>query len=372
MIDYRIYYAAFHSLFRFSQAKMRKLYLEWGSDIGQLWENFDPVSVLPILQGVSREECSSRHSSFDLPALQRRIEELGVTIVFEDDDVFPAVLQEVHPSVCMLYCIGDTSLLLSPSIAVVGARKMSIYAKQVLEDWIPVVEKAGSAVLSGGAVGVDARAHARAVELGIPTIAVLGSGVDVMYPACNKQLFHTIVAQSGLLVSEFPVGAKPEVFHFPLRNRILAALAHTILVVEAKQKSGALITAKIALELGKEVLAVVGNMYDEGREGVHRIIQKGEAAPVVSKEHFAELLGISSQHLEIQEVIPECTEKEATLLQCCTHIPQEQDLLLVQSGLSIQDFQLCLTTLELKSYIQKVQGTKWIRLCSYKTVTRPV
>ncbi len=192
------------------------------------------------------------------------------------DREFPAVLRNLPQPPPRLYVQGRVELLERPGIAVVGTRQHSVYGRDATASFVVGLVRAGYTIISGLARGIDSIAHRTALEAGGDTVAVLGTGLDVPYPPEHEDLFRAIV-ERGCLVTEFPPGTPPLKYHFPQRNRIIAGLARGVLVVEAPEKSGAMITAEYALEEGKEVFAVPGPIHNPTSVGTNRLIQDGAA-----------------------------------------------------------------------------------------------
>ncbi|MBV8518209.1 MAG: DNA-protecting protein DprA [Acidobacteria bacterium] len=200
-------------------------------------------------------------------ALRERV----VTLV---DDAYPPLLREIADPPLVLHVRGDVSLLAKPAVAVVGSRRASPYAINAAQHLTRALASAGLTIVSGLALGIDAAAHHAALAANGKTIAVLGTGIDVVYPRSNARLFRSI-EREGLIVSEFPPGAPPKREHFPIRNRVISGLALGTVIVEATRHSGSLVTARMAAEQGREVFAVPGSIFSAGSEGTHRLIQYG-------------------------------------------------------------------------------------------------
>jgi DNA processing protein len=192
------------------------------------------------------------------------------------DPYFPGALRKLPQPPPVLHVLGRVELLQRPGIAVIGTRAHSVYGRDATVSFVVGLVRAGYVIISGLARGIDGIAHRTALEVGGDTVAVLGTGIDVPYPPEHDELFQTI-AERGCLVSEFPRGTPPLKWHFPQRNRIIAGLARAVLVVEAPEKSGAMITADYALEEGKEVFAVPGPIHNPTSQGTNRLIQDGAA-----------------------------------------------------------------------------------------------
>lgn len=197
----------------------------------------------------------------------------GCAITLADDE-YPALLREIIDPPLALYCRGDRQLLRKPAIAVVGSRRASPYAINAAQHLARHLTQAGLVVVSGLAEGVDSAAHQSALAAEGSTIAVLGTGVDVIYPRSNTRLFRSIESR-GLIVTEFAPGTPPLACNFPIRNRVISGLCLGTIIVEATSRSGSLITARLAAEQGREVFAVPGSIFSPGSEGTHRLIQYG-------------------------------------------------------------------------------------------------
>ena len=189
---------------------------------------------------------------------------------------YPPRLYDLYDPPATLYIYGDIRLLKMPMMAIVGSRNASQEGLKNARLFAQALSKAGSLILSGLARGVDSAAHQAALDLGPkhPTAAILGTGIDIVYPRQNIGLSNAI-GQQGLLISEFHLGVGPKAFHFPRRNRIIAALALGVVVVEAAEKSGSLITARLAADLGREVFALPGSIHSHNSSGCHLLIQHG-------------------------------------------------------------------------------------------------
>lgn len=206
-------------------------------------------------------------------------EDAEIQVIPITSSAYPALLGEIHQPPPLLYVKGALSALTGKTIAVVGTRQMSEYGRQVTEKLVGEMASAGVVVISGLAAGIDTAAHWATLRHQLTTVAVLGNGLDITYPASNKKLSADIVKSAGTLVTEYPLGTQPTKATFPQRNRIVAGLSHGVVVVEGDLKSGAMITARLALEEGRTVFAVPGNILASGSQGTFRLLQHG-ATPV--------------------------------------------------------------------------------------------
>jgi len=207
-----------------------------------------------------------------------------------DSTHYPSRLCDLYDPPSSLYIQGDINLLRMPMIAVVGSRNASPEGLKNARLFARALSKAGALILSGLAKGIDSAAHLAAIELGPNhfTAAILGTGTDIVYPRQNFGLSQAISRQ-GLLISEFPLGAGPQAWHFPKRNRIIAALSLGVVVIEAAERSGSLITARLAADLGREVFALPGPINSSNSAGCHRLIQQGAKLVFTPKDVLEEL-----------------------------------------------------------------------------------
>ena len=198
-----------------------------------------------------------------------------------EDSTYPEKLKEIYNPPKKIYLIGNEKLLNRKSIAIIGCRECTRYGAENAYKFGYELAKENICVISGFAKGIDTYSHKGAVSAKGKTIAVLGCGLDIIYPPENIELYKQILLQGGAIISEYPLGSKPEKHHFPERNRIISGLSSGVLVIEAKKKSGTMITVDFALEQGREVYAVPGNISSENSYGTNELIKEG-ATPVTS------------------------------------------------------------------------------------------
>ncbi|MBN2808065.1 MAG: DNA-processing protein DprA [Deltaproteobacteria bacterium] len=226
-------------------------------------------------------------------SLRHRVREIGGEIISLDNPLYPENLAQISDPPPILFLKGDLSALRLPAIAVVGARRASELGRRFAFSLSSRLAAQGLAVISGLALGVDGAAHEGSLRGGGPTIAVLGTGLDVVYPAAHRHLSEKII-ENGVLLTEFPPGAGPDKHHFPRRNRLVSGLAQGVVVVEAGEKSGSLITARLALEQGREVFAVPGPPGLPGSRGVNRLLKDGAQLLESVEDIFSALPWLSS------------------------------------------------------------------------------
>jgi DNA processing protein len=216
--------------------------------------------------------------------------------IMRGDSNYPERLNDLYDPPACLYINGDITLLKEPMVAIVGSRKSSAQGLTHSHYFAQSLSKAGATVISGLAKGIDGAAHRASLGIGSKTLAVCGTGLDITYPKEHLALAHAI-SNHGLLVSEFAPGTGPKAFHFPRRNRLIAALALGVLVIEAAEKSGSLITARLAAELGREVFALPGPINDPLFAGCNELIQQGAKLARSPKDVLEELTFHQKHHL---------------------------------------------------------------------------
>ena len=230
--------------------------------------------VLGDLKYALPEETSQWIESMDWDVEIKRLQEKRVKVLTILDGGYPQRLKEIYLPPIVLFYRGNLSLINQRAVAIVGSRDHSKYAKDCIHELVPTIVNDGIVVVSGLARGVDTLAHEETLRTSGNTIAVIGSGLDVVYPPENVNLYD-MIAKRGLLLSEYPLESRPLKFHFPYRNRIIAGLSHGVCVIEAKEKSGSLITANLALSENREVFAVPGNIFSPHSKGTNSLIEAG-------------------------------------------------------------------------------------------------
>lgn len=254
-----------------------------------------PFAFLCTIPGISDAAATAigATSPADGERVFAQVEEMGARCLVSADPEYPEALREIPDPPPVLFAMGDLSLLARPGVAIVGSRDHSGYGQEVAERVARAAARAGIAIVSGMARGLDAVAHAEALRVGGPTIGVLGNGLGVIYPAANRLLYER-VAEKGLLLTEFPPGDKPLAHSFPRRNRIISGLARVTVVVEAAEGSGTLITVGAALVQGRDVMAVPGPITSLTSVGTNRLIRDG-AEPLLDPAdllaHYPEVAG---------------------------------------------------------------------------------
>jgi len=278
---------------------------------------------------------------------------------------YPPQLAEIADPPPLLFVRGDPAALQATQIAVVGSRNPSPTGEKLAHDFAAALVQAGLTVTSGLALGVDAAAHQGALRGKGCTVAVAGTGLDQVYPARNVRLAEDILAQGGALVSEFPIGTAPQAGNFPRRNRIISGLSRGVLVVEAALRSGSLITARMALEQGREVFAIPGSIHNPLSRGCNALIKQG-AKLVESIEDVVEELGgvlpgrIGSPPAD--EVANGLDDEQAALLKAVAYEPTSVDTLIAATGFAPKAISSMLLLLELDGYVVSASGGHYCRI----------
>ncbi len=297
-----------------------------------------------------------------------RAEEIGAEMIALRDPHYPFLLRQIHDPPMFLWMRGRLPVSNSPErmLAIVGTRRMSPYGLRVTGELTEALVREGFSIVSGLAYGIDAAAHRAALNAGGCTIAVLGSGIDRIYPAQHSPLAEELMVE-GALLSEYAMGAIPEGTHFPRRNRIVSGLALGTLVVEAYEEGGALITARLALEQNRETFAVPGSVHSPASAGVNRLIQKGEAKLVQRVEDILEELDMGSKAMSVPvKDIPVLSPQETTLCQALstTAGPLHINTLCLSAGMDPATALVHLLDLELKGIVKQLAGKQFFLVAS--------
>ncbi len=297
----------------------------------------------------------------DPVAERERLARSGADFVTMGDHDYPALLRTVDGAPAALHVIGALSPHDEVAIAVVGSRNVTSYGRQATAHLVEGLVRNGVTIVSGLARGVDAVAHRSAIDAGGRTIAVLGCGVDIIYPSEHRSLALDIT-RHGAIISEFPLGTKPDAPNFPMRNRVISGLSLGTLVVEAGDASGALITAARACEQNREVFAVPGSMFAPRSAGTNRLISRGEAKLVVSVEDILEELHLESAPQQLaMELVLAHDGTEETLLGLLGSEPVHVDSLTRASDLPISVVSSTLAMLELRGIVRQVTHMQYVR-----------
>ncbi len=347
-------------------ARLRTLVAAFESAQGALRAPHGAIAALPgfsLAAATAVRATSSDTGRRILEALDR----LGAAVLLPGGAAFPALLREIRDPPALLYAWGDVALLGRRAAALVGSRNHSAYGAEAARLLAAGVARAGAVVVSGMARGIDAIAHAAALDAGGASVGVLGNGFGVVYPAANRALYERMV-EHGCLVTELPPGERPRAHTFPRRNRLIAGLAGVTVVVEAAPTSGAIITADHALEQGRGVLAVPGPITSPTSLGCNKLIQQG-AKPALCPGDILEELGLPGAaeapgrgpgvSRPASAVPPELSELQRTLWDSLSAEPKHVDALVAAAGAETGAVLTALTELELRGLVRQEAGMRF-------------
>lgn len=358
-MDETAYWIGFNKVSGIGPARMAAL-LEVFGTAGAAWNGASQKLRDAGLDKRSIDNLVRARHEFDLEQEWRRIRNAGVQVVTWQDSDYPANLKSLENCPPLLYVRGTLCEDDVWSIAIVGTRRASVYGREVSGRLASDLARAGVTIVSGLALGIDTIAHRTALDAGQRTIAVLGSGVDQIYPPENRGLAAQI-AENGAVVSEYPLGTRPEANNFPPRNRVISGLSKAVVIVEAPKRSGALITARFAAEQGRDVFAVPGNITSPGSAGCNDLIRKG-AAPLLESQDVLDQLKL--EHLvEVkyqQQALP-LDPDEDRILEYLSLEPIHVDDLVRRSELPSAQIASMLTMLELKGLVRQVGVLSYVR-----------
>lgn len=275
------------------------------------------------------------------------------------DKEYPEILKEIPDPPGVLFYKGDMKLFKTYCLAVVGSRSYSKYGEMVNRKIVDILAKSGITIVSGLALGIDTLAHESALDMGGKTIAVLGNGLDTIYPTTNIRLADKIIQNNGLIITEYPVGIPAFKSNFPLRNRIIAGLSLGTLVIEAAEDSGSLITARASIEYNREVFAVPGSIFNDQSKGPNKLIKMGARLVESAEDILVELnLGNMKNSQIVQEIIPD-NEDEAKVLNILEK-PIAVDSIIKETKLAPTLVNTTLIMLEMKGKIRNLGGTIYV------------
>ncbi len=360
-LDDLAYWIAFSRVPGIGPKRFRQLLTFFQDDVAAAW-NADSAALARA--GIDQRTADSflRQRKSIVPQRElERLEKLRITVITWKDKNYPPLLKAIDYAPPVLYVAGKLTEADQFAIAIVGTRNASQYGRQVTEQFAGELAGHNVTIVSGLALGIDTIAHKAALDAGGRTIAVMACGLDTIYPADNRGLAKRIVESGqGALITEFPLGVRPESRYFPTRNRIISGLSLGVLITEAPQKSGALITVKFALEQGREVFAVPGNIFSAKSTGVNKIIQEG-AHPVMGVADILESLDLFMipQQIEMQAILPD-NDEERTLLSLLSHEPRHIDELIRESNLPAMTVTSTLTMMELKGMVRQVGSMQFV------------
>jgi DNA processing protein len=352
------YWVGFSLIPRIGRVKLSRLENQFG-DMGKAWKASPAELSHAGLDKGSVNAIVNWRPKISPEAEMEKLERQEIKAFTYHDKGYPARLKEIYDYPPIIYVKGSLVPQDEWCLAVVGTRKTTVYGRQATEEIVADLARNKITIVSGLARGIDSIAHRSALQAGGRTIAVFGCGLDVIYPAENASLAASI-AENGALISEFPLGTEPRRENFPLRNRIMSGLSLGVLVVEAGEGSGALITAQRAVEQNREVFAVPGSIFSQSSRETNRLIQDGAKLVRDCGDILEELnLRAVARQIELKEVIP-ASDTETLLLKQLSAEPTHIDEVCRGSGLPIATVSSTLAMMELKGMVRQVGTMSYI------------
>nr|WP_090240900.1 DNA-processing protein DprA [Pseudomonas guineae] len=345
-----------HCLPELGPRRFRKLLSAFGSASAALSAPASAWRSLGLPQACSearRSEAVRERAAQSLAWLESETQHL----LMWDDPIYPGLLAELADAPPLLFVQGDPTLLEQPQLAMVGSRRASRPGLDTAHSFARSLAGGGFVITSGLALGIDGAAHQGALDACGKTVAVLGTGLQCLYPARHKPLAAAIIAQGGALVSELPLGCPPHASNFPRRNRIISGLSVGVLVVEASPSSGSLITARLAAEQGREVYAIPGSIHHPGARGCHQLIREGATLVEGIEDILQALRGWQAQPPISAASKPESYSHP--LLDLLHAAPHSSEALVAASGLPLAEVLAALTELELGGRVA-CEGGRWV------------
>lgn len=343
----------------FGPAKLQKL-LNYFPNLETAWSAPEEELEKAALDGLTIKILIEKRKNINPDEEIEKIYKENIKIITFNSPEYPDPLKEIYNPPIALYVRGKIKTS-GIRIAVVGSRKTSLYGKQAAQMLARDLAARGVSIVSGMATGIDTIAHIESLKAGQETIAVLGSGIDAktVYPPSNRKLAEEI-EKNGAVISELPIGAPPLKHHFPLRNRIISGLSLATIVVEASETSGALITAKCALDQNREVFAVPGPIFSESSKGTNNLIKSG-AKLIASAEDILEDLNLAlvSSFVKSREILPE-NEKEKIILESLSREAIHIDKISELTKLDIAELNAALAIMEMKGKVKNLGGMMYV------------
>lgn len=355
------YWLAFNQISIIGPIRQQRL-LNYFANLKDAWQAPLNELINAGLEPKIAEDLINKKSKINPKRELEKLEKINGQAITILDQNYPRLLKEIYAPPPLLYHLGEFDLSNDFVLAVVGTRKISDYGKQVTQRLTSDLALAGLTIISGLALGIDTCAHQAALNVNKKTISVLGSGLNQIYPATNRRLAEKIISSGGAVISEFPLEMPPLKHNFPLRNRIIAGLSLGTLITEAGEKSGALITAQLALEQNREVFAVPGNIYQTGSAGPNKLIKMGAKA-VTSAADILETLNLSQANdfKAVLKLIPE-NEMEKNILKILDQEPLHIDKIVQSSMLDISVVNSTLSVMEMKGMIKNLGNQIYLKI----------
>lgn len=356
----RAYWLGFHLIPSIGAARLAKLIEAFG-DLETAWRaSLGDLQQAGITGRAARTLVEYRER-IDLDREWKRVERAGASILTLADDAYPRMLREITSPPPVLYIKGKLTEDDETAIGVVGTRRATRYGRDMTHRLSTGLAQAGVTIISGLARGIDGIAHAAALDNGGRTLAVLGCGVDQLYPPEHRKLSERIM-ERGALVSEFPLGTRPEARNFPVRNRLISGLSLGVLVIEAPRRSGALITSSFAADQGRTVFAVPGSALSPASEGTLQLLRDGAVLAVEAADILQELnLERRQAAAETRRLLPEASSDERQVLELLQGEARHIDEIAIDTGINISQLSAMLLQMQLKGMVRDAGGQHYVR-----------
>jgi DNA processing protein len=353
------YWVGFQLIPGVGPARIARLRQAFG-DLERAWDASSSDLARAGIDGRLCQVIAERRRGIDPSAEIAKIQRHDVTTIASVDSRYPDRLRQIDAAPAMLFARGKLESAGEKTVAVVGTRRPTAYGRQITERLVIDLVQAGVTIVSGLARGIDSVAHRVTIDAGGRTVAVLGCGLDINYPPENASLSRQIVASGGAVISEYPLGTGPDAGNFPARNRIISGLSLGTLVIEAGEISGALITARVAAEQGRDVFAVPGPITSPASIGTHRLIQDGAKLVTGINDILEELdLGRVEQQLVMRDLLP-ANDVEASLLRVLSHQPTHIDDVCRATTLAIATVSSTLSMMDLKGMVRQMGSMTYV------------
>lgn len=344
-----------------SNRKIRKILDYFNGSTIDLWDNFHAEKYNLQLKEEIINDLSLAKDGFEESLLEKLNKEKAFIVTAYDDD-YPRKLLEIDGAPCILYVKGSLENINNLSIAVVGSRKATGYGKWAAERFTRELSELGVNIVSGLAVGIDSVAHKTALKCGVKTTGVIACGIDVVYPKINEHLYNDITEKGGAVITEYTFGMQPMPNNFHDRNRIISGLCDGVLVIEAQERSGTLITAGHAADQGREIFAVPGNIDSLYSKGTNALIRDGAKITTCLDDIIEEILELKEKAIKNNNTIDLSTlnDEEMKIINCLILGEKTVYEIKLESGLETSMSLTLLTFLEMKGIVRQLPGNKFI------------
>lgn len=359
------YWIAFSSIEQIDSRFIQRLYNYFGDIEVAFNASLDDLKNIDGLSSKKAESFIRCRDKVDIDRTFTNVETRGVNFLTLEDENYPKMLKNIENPPAVLYYKGKLfECNLNKTLAIVGSRKASTYARDNLKKIIAELKNTDICIVSGLASGIDTVAHTSAIENNIKTIGVIASGFDFIYPTSNKTLYQNIENGYGAVVTEYYPTFEPIKFRFPQRNRIVSGLSYGTLVAEASLKSGALITANLTLEQGRELMCIPGEISNPNTQGIYKLLKNGAAIVTESSDILNTLNWEIKKETKTQQqlTLPMLTPDEEKIYSNIEIEEKGVDELLTLTGLKLDDLLMNLTTMELKGIIKQCNGDRYKKI----------